>query len=975
MKQAVFLLILTTNIVNIDGAKRIAYVYNASYISVNHSVSITYQNTCSECICQGLLANVYPPYVGLNCYNNNKTCVLFTEYTSISMIRINLDSTFIFTQLSLLQNTSTVSFPLSGVTVAGYENGSSGAANNALNEPWGLAVGANDTLYVVDSSNNRVMRFQEGSLSGTVVAGTTSGGKNADQLKDPTEISIDANLNLYINDQSNHRVMLWYNGATSGIVVAGNSSSGATLSTLNTPIGLAVDSQKNIYISDSRNHRVVQWTSTSIAGTIIAGITNIWGRNNTLLNTPAGLYFDEDNSYLYIADRRNFRIQRYSLGNTLHGTTVAGGNGAGLNDISLDTSYGVCISKNTGNIYIADTANHRIQRWSPGATSGVTIVGVTGISGNNATLLNGPKNVALSLNETYLTQNVLLIWLDSSIDEANEDCQQTIIELQHVMNAVSTYTNSDQCIEFIKTIKDHKMCMIISGYLGQHIVPRVHDLSQVDSIFILCGNKSRHEQWAKQWPKVKGVFTETKPMCKALKQAAQQCEQNAISMSFVPMAKKLDQLDPSFIKARNVSLGFAECAARNPDLVGILFVMTIDPTQSTTAFASIRDISAITHEDEVLFSMHSVFRIQDVKQIGGNNKLFEVNMTLTGDKDIELSALTDRLREESFPNEEGWARLGLVLKNMGQNDKAEEIYRMLLDQKTEENIKGKIPKPTRFLHKNQILSMDNHDLHSILLNRQDRFTNDDRKRLHSFLGNDISHEINEQDLIYLINAFHQIHCFDASKLLKEHLNEKRINGLNQSIQSLSLIMPPILDQLLQDDEKDKLIVNSVFIQQENISQNHNANINPYEKLSMVETRNILVIAFFIRIRNTTKHTQSDQTNTHKSIPNQFIKKVNMSKQNRPPETIMGEVRVIKQKKFTTFFARKNEFRPKFNQPYQHFGIIGDGYNIYDPAHWYIGTVERKKLLEKFAISPEFLHNGETQMFHLKNSSWFRSYPK
>src|ERR1700721_265239 len=94
--------------------------------------------------------------------------------------------------------------------------------------------------------------------------------------------------------------------------------------------------------------------------------------------------------------------------------------------------------------------------------------------------------------------------------------------------------------------------MIISGSLGQHIVPRVHNMSQVDSFFIFCDNKKYHEQWAKEWPKIKGVFTEIAPICEALKHAAQQCEQNAISISFMDTSvdiskKNVDQLDPSFM--------------------------------------------------------------------------------------------------------------------------------------------------------------------------------------------------------------------------------------------------------------------------------------------------------------------------------------------------------------------------------------------------------------------------------------------
>ncbi|UJR35697.1 hypothetical protein I4U23_028446 [Adineta vaga] len=206
-------------------------------------------------------------------------------------------------------------------------------------------------------------------------------------------------------------------------------------------------------------------------------------------------------------------------------------------------------------------------------------------------------------------QNMVLIWLDSNIDNNNEDCRNTMKHLRRAVNDLNTYADGDQCIEFIEVIKDRKVCS-----LGQLIVPQVHKLSQVDAIFIFCGNKKRHEGWAKEWPKIKGVFTEIKPICEALKQAAAQYEQNAVSISFVASGKNKD---------KGVSLWFAEQNLSNPDLVAILFVMAIDPKQSTAAFASIRDLSAIEGEDEVLFAMHSVFRIQDIKQISENNRLFE----------------------------------------------------------------------------------------------------------------------------------------------------------------------------------------------------------------------------------------------------------------------------------------------------------------------------------------------------------------
>src|ERR1019366_7624659 len=100
--------------------------------------------------------------------------------------------------------------------------------------------------------------------------------------------------------------------------------------------------------------------------------------------------------------------------------------------------------------------------------------------------------------------------------------RHTVSQLRRVVNSITTFTDGDQCVEFITGKKDEKSCVIISGALGRLIVPVIHDMSQVDSIFIFCGNKKRHEQWTKEWPKIKGVFTEISPICEALKEAAHQ---------------------------------------------------------------------------------------------------------------------------------------------------------------------------------------------------------------------------------------------------------------------------------------------------------------------------------------------------------------------------------------------------------------------------------------------------------------------
>ncbi|UJR08374.1 hypothetical protein I4U23_012645 [Adineta vaga] len=115
-------------------------------------------------------------------------------------------------------------------------------------------------------------------------------------------------------------------------------------------------------------------------------------------------------------------------------------------------------------------------------------------------------------------QDVLLVWLDSKISNNNEDCQNTFSHLQCAVSDVKAYTDSIDCIQYIETINDRIVFMLVSDSLGQHVIPRIHNLSQVDSIFIFDGNNSRQEEWMKEWSKIKGIFTEIMSVCGTLRQ-------------------------------------------------------------------------------------------------------------------------------------------------------------------------------------------------------------------------------------------------------------------------------------------------------------------------------------------------------------------------------------------------------------------------------------------------------------------------
>ncbi|CAF1347786.1 unnamed protein product [Rotaria sp. Silwood1] len=138
---------------------------------------------------------------------------------------------------------------------------------------------------------------------------------------------------------------------------------------------------------------------------------------------------------------------------------------------------------------------------------------------------------------------------------------------------------------------------------------------------------------------------------------------------------------------RDVSLEFAKDALGTNGMVGILFQMTIDPTVSSIPFASIREVSYFPKDDEILFSMHAVFRIGDIQKLDNNRPLYQVNLKLTSDDDPQLRQLTNRLREE-IADSTGWTRLGKMLLKLDQLDKAEELFTAQLEQTSDESDKA-----------------------------------------------------------------------------------------------------------------------------------------------------------------------------------------------------------------------------------------------------------------------------------------------
>lgn len=181
----------------------------------------------------------------------------------------------------------------------------------------------------------------------------------------------------------------------------------ASAATLALPGAVAYDKNGNLYLADTNNHVVREITPggtiTTITGTGIEGFAGDGGAATAAqLDTPTGVAVDASGN-LYIADSHNHRIREVSGGTivTIAGTGTPGyaGDGAAATAAQLALPQGVAVDA-SGNVYIADTNNHRIREISGGKMSTIAGDGEELYAGDGgaatAAALDSPTGVAVS---------------------------------------------------------------------------------------------------------------------------------------------------------------------------------------------------------------------------------------------------------------------------------------------------------------------------------------------------------------------------------------------------------------------------------------------------------------------------------------------------------------------------------------------------------------------------------------------------
>ncbi|CAF1162154.1 unnamed protein product [Didymodactylos carnosus] len=108
-------------------------------------------------------------------------------------------------------------------------------------------------------------------------------------------------------------------------------------------------------------------------------------------------------------------------------------------------------------------------------------------------------------------ETFLIVWLDANVN-TTKDNEETYNELRSSFNYIKTFDDLSTCQEYIEGVKLEKIVLIVSGGYGKDIVPHIHNLAQVNCIYVYCADKGRHEEWARSYSKVQAVIIKRKKL-------------------------------------------------------------------------------------------------------------------------------------------------------------------------------------------------------------------------------------------------------------------------------------------------------------------------------------------------------------------------------------------------------------------------------------------------------------------------------
>ncbi|CAF1252610.1 unnamed protein product [Didymodactylos carnosus] len=201
-----------------------------------------------------------------------------------------------------------------------------------------------------------------------------------------------------------------------------------------------------------------------------------------------------------------------------------------------------------------------------------------------------PKSVSISTADAARIQSVsnqkscaqqrrnlevnTIIWLDLNVSSTNDNLSAKV-RLRQAINHFETFEDKQKCIDHIVSLESEKIYFIISGSLGESVVPLIHDKPQTEAIYVFCFNKAKHEEWAKRYQKVCAVSTNIDDICDQLTKDVAVSSNNLVSMTAVSPntnGKEINKQEASFMYFQllvNILTHFAHKDSTKQELIDL----------------------------------------------------------------------------------------------------------------------------------------------------------------------------------------------------------------------------------------------------------------------------------------------------------------------------------------------------------------------------------------------------------------------